>query len=142
MKLMMLFICAFMTINFSFVFAQDNLKPKTLHCLEGKYRLLADFTTNEVNIFERDSFTQKERNLFGINHYISNYRMGVAKPSLTYYSIDLKIKNDGILKGKFQLEIDPENNARKGMIQYEGWYSWEPIIFNDCSLYYSNALSL
>jgi len=131
MKTLILFtLCLF---NFSLVQAMD---AKSLHCQQGQYRLAADFKKNKINIFETDEFAQEERSLFGYAHLISSHNLYLMRTNPTYYFLHLKIKNDGIIKGKFHVELDETHNTRIGEVEYAGWFSWEPMKFENCVLSY------
>jgi hypothetical protein len=120
-------------LNLSLVQA---IEAKSLHCQQGQYRLAADFENNKINIFETDEFSLSERSLFGFAHLMSSHNMYLIRTNPSHYFLHLKIKNDGIIKGKFQLDLDETNNTRIGEVEYAGWFSWEPIKFQQCVLQY------
>ncbi len=112
------------------------MEAKSLHCQQDQYRLAADFEKNKINIFETDEFNQQERSLFGFAHLMTSHHIYLIPTNPNHYYLHLKIKNDEIVKGKFHLELDETNNSRIGEIEYAGWFSWEPIKFEQCVLSY------
>jgi hypothetical protein len=127
-NLIIFFLCIF---SFTQTWASD---AKSLTCTEGKYRLAADLVKQKINIFEMDPFTKSEFDLFGFDHTITSNNLYLIRTQKPYYVLNLKIKNDGLIKGKFHLNMDADKQTRIGMAVYEGWFSWEPITFNHCIL--------
>lgn len=109
--------------------------PLALHCQEDKHRLEVDFSKGKINLFEYDSFSQKEKSLFGFAHNVSNFRL-CFNSAYEYFNFSLNIKNDGQLTGKFHAELDQTTLTRLGMVVYTGWFSWEPMQFNHCVIQY------
>ncbi len=117
-------------VFFSFTSIAWSKTPTLLKCIEGQYVLEADFLKKKINIFEN------ERSLFGFAHTIKSHHLYSGRASNNYYYLDLKIKNDGIVKGKFNLVMESGDHALRGEVEYHGWFSWESISFNECELHF------
>ncbi len=124
LALVMLFTCS--------AWAQE---PKRLDCQEGNLRLEADLVSKRVNLFERDAFSGDEISRFGFAQRISKSALYPMRFHPPYYLLALTIKGDGLIKGRFQFELDSEG-LRKGSVVYEGAFLWEPLEFRECVISY------